>query len=56
VVGDGTTTFTGLGGGNQEFDGAIFVASIKDTSGNLLSNWATSVSTSPEAAETVFTT
>ncbi len=37
VVGDGTTTFTGLGGGNQEFDGAIFVASIKDSSGNLLS-------------------
>ena len=37
VVGDGTTTFTGAGGGNQEFDGAIFVASIKDTSGNLLS-------------------
>jgi hypothetical protein len=37
VVGDGTTTFTGLGGGSQEFDGAIFVASIKDTSGNLLS-------------------
>ena len=37
VVGDGTTTFTGLGGGNEEFDGAIFVASIKDTSGNLLS-------------------
>jgi len=37
VVGDGTTTFTGLGGGNQEFDGAIFVASIKDSNGNLLS-------------------
>jgi len=37
VVGDGTTTFTGLGGGNQEFDGAIFVASIKDAQGNLLS-------------------
>jgi hypothetical protein len=37
VVGDGTTTFTGLGGGNEEFDGAIFVASIKDTNGNLLS-------------------
>jgi hypothetical protein len=36
VVGDGTTTFTGLGGGNEEFDGAIFVASIKDASGNLL--------------------
>src|SRR5882672_5349194 len=34
VVGDGTTTFTGLGGGNQEFDGAIFVASIKDSAGN----------------------
>ncbi len=37
VVGDGTTTFTGSGGGNQEFDGAIFVASIKDSSGNVLS-------------------
>lgn len=37
VIGDGTTTFTGLGGGNQEFDGAIFVASIKDTNGNILS-------------------
>ena len=41
VVGDGTTTFTGLGGGNQEFDGAIFVAAIKDTSGNLLSQLGT---------------
>jgi len=41
VVGDGTTTFTGLGGGNQEFDGAIFVAAIKDTSGNLLSQAGT---------------
>jgi hypothetical protein len=41
VVGDGTTTFTGLGGGNQEFDGAIFVATIKDTSGNLLSQLGT---------------
>jgi hypothetical protein len=37
VVGDGTTTFNGFGGGSQEFDGAIFVATIKDTSGNLLS-------------------
>jgi len=37
VVGDGTTTFTGLGGGSEEFDGAIFVASIKDSAGNLLS-------------------
>jgi hypothetical protein len=41
VVGNGTTTFTGLGGGNQEFDGAIFVATIKDTSGNLLSQLGT---------------
>ncbi len=41
VVGDGTTTFTGAGGGNQEFDGAIFVAAIKDTSGNLLSQVGT---------------
>jgi hypothetical protein len=41
VVGSGTTTFTGLGGGNQEFDGAIFVATIKDTSGNLLSQLGT---------------
>jgi hypothetical protein len=41
VVGSGTTTFTGLGGGNQEFDGAIFVATIKDTSGNLLSQMGT---------------
>lgn len=37
VVGNGSTTFTGLGGGSQEFDGAIFVATIKDTNGNLLS-------------------
>jgi len=36
VVGDGTTTFLGSGGGNNEFDGAIMVATIKDASGNLL--------------------
>jgi hypothetical protein len=41
VVGNGTTTFTGFGGGNQEFDGAIFVATIKDTNGNLLSQLGT---------------
>jgi hypothetical protein len=41
VVGSGTTTFTGMGGGNQEFDGAIFVATIKDTNGNLLSQLGT---------------
>jgi hypothetical protein len=39
VVGDGTTTYTGLGGGNGEFDGAVFTATIKDSSGNLLSNF-----------------
>lgn len=36
VVGDGTTTFLGSGGGNNEFDGAIMVATIKDANGNLL--------------------
>lgn len=41
VVGDGTTTFTGFGGGFQEFDGAVFVATIKDTFGNLLSQVGT---------------
>lgn len=41
VIGDGTTTFTGAGGGNQEFDGALFVATIKDTMGNLLSQVGT---------------
>jgi len=36
VIGDGTTTFTGQGGGNNEFDGAMFVASIWDANHNLL--------------------
>lgn len=36
VVGDGTTTFLGSGGGNNEFDGAMMVATIKDANGNLL--------------------
>lgn len=36
VVGQGTTTFTGSGGGNNSFDGAIFGATIKDAQGNLL--------------------
>jgi hypothetical protein len=39
VVGDGTTTFLGAGGGNNEFDGAIFSATTKDASGNLLSSF-----------------
>jgi hypothetical protein len=34
VVGDGTTTFLGSGGGNNEFDGAIYSATTKDASGN----------------------
>jgi hypothetical protein len=36
VIGDGTTTFLGNGGGNNEFDGAIYTATIKDAQGNLL--------------------
>jgi hypothetical protein len=43
VVGEGTTTFLGSGGGNNEFDGAIMVATIKDASGNLLSSLGTDV-------------
>ena len=36
VIGDGTTTFLGNGGGNGEFDGAIFVATTRDALGNQL--------------------
>jgi len=36
IVGSGTTTFLGNGGGNNEFDGAVLVAATKDTAGNLL--------------------
>jgi len=36
VIGDGTTTFDGQGGGNGEFDGAVFVATTRDASGNQL--------------------
>jgi hypothetical protein len=39
VVGDGTTTFDGQGGGNGEFDGAIFVATTRDKNGVQLSNF-----------------
>lgn len=38
VVGDGTTTFDGNGGGNGEFDGAVFVATTRDANGNQLAN------------------
>ena len=36
IIGNGTTTFLGNGGGNNEFDGAILVAATKDDAGNLL--------------------
>jgi len=39
VVGDGTTTYNGSGGGNNEFDGAIFVGTLWDSSHNMLSAW-----------------
>jgi hypothetical protein len=39
VVGNGTTTFDGLGGGNGEFDGAIFVATTRDVNGVMLPNF-----------------
>ncbi|HET8966791.1 MAG TPA: hypothetical protein VFN20_11285 [Candidatus Acidoferrum sp.] len=39
VVGNGTTTFDGLGGGNGEFDGAVFVATTRDSNGHSLSNF-----------------
>src|SRR6266853_1292473 len=39
VVGDGTTTFLGNGGGNGEFDGAIFAATTRDANGNQLPNF-----------------
>src|SRR5882762_6900332 len=41
VVGDGTTTFDGNGGGNGEFDGAIFVATTRDINGVQLNNFGT---------------
>jgi len=36
VVGDGTTTYNGNGGGNNAFNGAIYVATIWDANRNLL--------------------
>ena len=41
VVGDGTTTFIGNGGGNGEFDGAIFVATTRDINGVQLPSFGT---------------
>lgn len=42
VVGEGTTTFLGSGGGNNEFDGAIFSATTKDAAGNELAAFGNS--------------
>jgi Tfp pilus assembly protein PilX len=39
VIGNGTTTYNGSGGGSNEFDGAIFVGTLWDSSHNLLSAW-----------------
>jgi hypothetical protein len=39
VVGDGTTTYTGNGGGNNSFNGAIYVATIWDAQRNLLNTF-----------------
>jgi hypothetical protein len=39
VIGDGTTTYNGSGGGNNSFNGAIYVATIWDTNHNLLSSF-----------------
>jgi len=41
VVGQGTTTFQGNGGGNGAFNGALMVATTKDSSGNQLANFGT---------------
>jgi Tfp pilus assembly protein PilX len=39
VVGDGTTTYNGSGGGNNSFNGAIYVATIWDAQRNLLNTF-----------------
>lgn len=41
AVGQGTTTFNVNGGGNGQFDGAIFVAATVDQNGNLLPTFGT---------------
>ncbi|MFY9585484.1 MAG: pilus assembly PilX N-terminal domain-containing protein [Candidatus Acidiferrales bacterium] len=35
VVGDGATTYVGQGGGNEEFDGAVYIATIRNPDGSL---------------------
>jgi Tfp pilus assembly protein PilX len=39
VIGDGTTTYNGSGGGNNSFNGAVYVATIWDNNRNLLSSF-----------------
>lgn len=39
VVGDGSVTFQGNGGGNGSFNGAIFAATTRDVNGNQLANF-----------------
>jgi len=41
VIGNGTTTFIGNGGGNGSFNGAIFAATTRDAAGNPLPNLGT---------------
>ena len=41
VVGDGTTSYLGQGGGSNEFDGALFIATIWDANRNLLPAFGT---------------
>ena len=42
VVGQGTTTYNVNGGGNGQFDGAVFVATTRDANGNILPSYGTS--------------
>jgi hypothetical protein len=39
VIGDGTTTFLGNGGGSGEFDGTVFVANTRNGTGGQLSSF-----------------
>jgi len=41
VIGEGTTTFQGNGGGSGQFNGAIYAATTRDASGNPLSTFGT---------------
>ena len=42
VIGDGSVTFQGNGGGSGTFNGAIFAATTRDASGNQLANFGVS--------------